>query len=206
MRGVFGRLLGMPRAFLPSGVRSAYDPDGHKTVREHRSMPLTTPRDLFVHELSDAMSAEQQILTMLPELQQEALNHELKEALEIHEQETHQQLRNLEEVFRQIGESPEATTCYALKGIADEHKALHQEQPSPEVLEMANLAGAAKTEHYEMAMYTSLVQMAKDLGHDDAAQLLQDNLDQEKAMAVRVEMLARELGKLLAQAMPAGSR
>lgn len=169
-------------------------------------MPLTTPRDLFVHELSDAMSAEQQILTMLPELQAEALNHELKEAFEIHEQETHQQLRNLEEVFRQIGESPEATTCYALKGIGDEHKALHQEQPSPEVLEMANLAGAAKTEHYEMAMYTGLVQMAKDLGHEEAAQLLQDNLDQEKAMAVRIEMLARELGKLQVQAMLAGSR
>ena len=169
-------------------------------------MPLATPRDLFVHELSDAMSAEQQILKMLPELQAEALNHELKEALETHEQETHQQLRNLEEVFRHIGESPEATICYAIKGIDQEHKALHKEEPSPDVLEMANLGGAARTEHYEMAMYTGLVQMAKDLGHDDAAQLLQDNLDQEKAMAVRVETLARELGKQQTQAMLAGNR
>jgi ferritin-like metal-binding protein YciE len=169
-------------------------------------MPLTTPRDLFVHELSDAMSAEQQSLTMLPELQDESLNHELQEAFAMHEQETRQQLRNLEEVFRQIGESPEATTCHAMKGIADEHKALHEEQPSPEVLELANLGAAARTEHYEMAMYIGLVQMAHDLGHEDAAQLLQDNLDQEKAMAVRIEMLARELGKLLAQAMLAGSR
>ena len=169
-------------------------------------MPMTTPRDLFVHELSDAMSAEQQILTMLPELQEEAINHELKEALQTHEQETQQQLENIREVFRQIGEEPEATTCFAIKGIDQEHKALHKEQPSPEVLELANLGGAAKTEHYEMAMYTGLVQMAKDLGHDDAAQLLQDNLDQEKAMAVRVETLARELGKQHAQAMLAGSR
>ena len=169
-------------------------------------MPLTTPRDLFVHELSDAMSAEQQILKMLPELQEEALNHELKEALQTHELETQQQLKNIEAVFQQIGEKPEATTCFAIKGIEQEHKALHKEKPSPEMLEMANLGGAAKTEHYEMAMYTGLVQMAKDLGHDDAAQLLQDNLDQEKAMAVRVEMLARELGKLQAQSMMAGSR
>ena len=72
---------------------------------------------------------------------------------------------------------------------------MHKEQPSPEILEMANLGAAAKTEHYEMAMYTALVQMAKDLGETDAAQLLQDNLDQEKEMAVRVETLARELGK-----------
>jgi ferritin-like metal-binding protein YciE len=169
-------------------------------------MPLTTPRDLFVHELSDAMSAEQQILKMLPELQEEAQNSEVREALRTHEQETRQQLKNIQEVFQQIGEQPEATTCFAIKGIEQEHKALHKEEPSPEMLEMANLGGAAKTEHYEMAMYTGLVQMARDLGHEEAAQLLQDNLDQEKTMAVRVEMLARELGKQQAQAMLAGSR
>jgi ferritin-like metal-binding protein YciE len=63
------------------------------------------------------------------------------------------------------------------------------------MLELANVGGAAKTEHYEMVMYTGLVQMAKDLGERDAAQLLQDNLDQEKAMAKRVEKLSKELGK-----------
>jgi ferritin-like metal-binding protein YciE len=170
------------------------------------TMPLTTPRELFIHELSDAMSAEQQILKMLPELQKEALNHELQEALKTHEEETQQQVRNLQEVFRQLGETPEATTCYAVKGLDEEHKALLKEQPSPEILEMANLGAASKTEHYEMAMYTALVQMAKDLGETDAAQLLQDNLDQEKEMAVRVETLARELGKQQAQhAMMAGA-
>jgi len=169
-------------------------------------MPLTTPRELFVHELSDAMSAEQQILKMLPELQNEVINHEVQEALQIHEEETKQQIKNIQEVFRQLGETPEATTCYAVQGLNEEHKALHKEQPSPEILEMANLSAASKTEHYEMAMYTSLVQMAKDLGENDAAQLLQDNLDQEKEMAVRVETLARELGKLQTQhAMMAGT-
>ncbi|MFN8591175.1 MAG: DUF892 family protein [Thermomicrobiales bacterium] len=77
----------------------------------------------------------------------------------------------------------------------DEHKALHEESPSPEVLEMANPTGAAKTEHYEMVMYTGLIQMAKDLGERDAAKLLQENLDQEKAMAKRVEGFAKEAGK-----------
>jgi ferritin-like metal-binding protein YciE len=169
-------------------------------------MPLTTPRELFIHELADAMSAEQQILKMLPELQKEVLNHEVQEALKTHEEETQQQVRNIQEVFRQLGETPETTTCYAVKGLVEEHKALLKEQPSPEILEMANLGAASKTEHYEMAMYTALVQMAKDLGETDAAQLLQDNLDQEKEMAVRVETLARELGKLQTQhAMMAGA-
>jgi ferritin-like metal-binding protein YciE len=158
-------------------------------------MPISTVRELFVHELSDAMSAEQQILKMLPELQQEALNPELKQGLKEHEQETKGHIKNLEAVFKQLGETPEETTCFGVKGLMDEHQAMHDEDPSPEMLEMANVSGAEKTEHYEIVTYTGLVQMAKNLGESDAAQLLQENLDQEKAMAKRVEALAKELGK-----------
>ena len=158
-------------------------------------MPLTTPRELFIHELSDAMSAEQQILKMLPELQKEARNPDVKQALAEHQEETKQQVEKIEAVFAQLGEKPEKTTCFAVQGLVEEHRALHEEEPSPEILEMANLGGAAKTEHYEMAMYTDLIQMAKDLGEKEAARLLQENLDQEKAMAKRVETLAKELGK-----------
>jgi ferritin-like metal-binding protein YciE len=158
-------------------------------------MPIGSTRELFVHELSDAMSAEQQILKMLPELQKEALNAGLKQALRTHEMETQQQVKNLQAVFKQLGEKPEETTCYGIKGLADEHAALHEEQPSPEMLELANISGAANAEHYEMVMYTGLVQMAKDLGERDAAQLLQVNLDQEKAMAKRIESLAKTVSK-----------
>ena len=158
-------------------------------------MAIGTMRELFVHELSDAMSAEQQILKMLPELQKEALNAELKQVLKEHEQETKGQIKNLEDVFKQLGEKPEETTCFGVKGLADELHALREEDPSPVMLEMANVSGAEKTEHYEMVMYTGLIQMAKDLGERDAAQLLQENLDQEKAMAKRVEALSKELGK-----------
>ena len=66
-------------------------------------MSIGTMRELFVHELSDAMSAEQQILKMLPELRKEALNPELAQALKEHEQETKGQIKNLEDVFKQIG-------------------------------------------------------------------------------------------------------
>ena len=163
--------------------------------KEEGIVPIGTMRELFVHELSDAMSAEQQILKMLPELRKEALNPELTQALKEHEQETKDQIKNLEDVFKQIGEKPEETTCFGVKGLADEHQALREEDPSPEMLEMANVSGAEKTEHYEMVMYTGLIQMAKDLGERDAAQLLQENLDQEKAMAKRVEALAKELSK-----------
>lgn len=158
-------------------------------------MTIATPRELFVHELSDAMSAEQQILKALPELQQEALNADFKQALKDHETETKGHVKNLEAVFKQIGEKPEATTCYGMKGLIDEHKAMHEEKPSPEILELANLSGAEKTEHYEMVAYTGLVQMAKDLGETESAQLLQENLDQEKAMAKRVAELSKVIAK-----------
>ena len=158
-------------------------------------MSIGTTRELFIHELSDAMSAEQQVLKMLPELQKEARHTELKQALKAHETETKQQVKNLQAAFKQLGEEPEETTCFGIKGLVDEHQALHEEQPSPEMLEMANVSGAEKTEHYEMVMYTGLVQMAKDLGERDVAQLLQENLNQEKAMAKRVAALSKELGK-----------
>ena len=77
---------------------------------------------------------------------------------------------------------------------------MHEEHPSPEMLELANVSGAAKTEHYEMVMYTGLVQMAKDLGERDCAELLQENLDQEKTMAKRVEKHLQGAGQGAAKA------
>jgi ferritin-like metal-binding protein YciE len=158
-------------------------------------MSLSTPRDLFVHELSDIMSAENIILGMLPELQKEARSPEFKKALKEHETETRQQVKNLQKVFQVIGEKPEPTTCHGAEGLREEHDALLEEKPSPDVLEMGNVGGAAKTEHYEIATYRVLVQMAKDLGEREAATLLKENLDQETAMAKRVEAIGKELGR-----------
>jgi ferritin-like metal-binding protein YciE len=97
-------------------------------------MAMATPRDLFMHELSDAMSAEQQILRMLPELQKESRIPDIQQAYQQHEQETQQHVQNLQQVFQLLGKQPEKTTCFAVQGIAEEHKELHKEQPSPEVL------------------------------------------------------------------------
>jgi ferritin-like metal-binding protein YciE len=158
-------------------------------------MSLATPRDLFVHELADAMSAEQQILKAMPDLQKDAAHPDFKAALKEHEAETKQHVKNLQAVFKAVGEKPEETTCLGMQGLMDEHRSIHEEEPSPEVLELATLNGAEKTEHYEIVAYTGLVQMAKDLGEKEAAQLLQENLDQEKAMAKRVADLTRAISK-----------
>ena len=157
-------------------------------------MPIASPRELFVHELSDIMSAEHIILKMLPQLQSEAKTKEVKDAFKQHENETREQIEVLNHVFEQIGEQPEETTCHTAEGLKEEHDALLEEQPTPEMLELGNLGGAAKTEHYEIATYTTLVQMATDLGERKAATLLRKNLRQEKAMAKTVEQLAKTVG------------
>jgi ferritin-like metal-binding protein YciE len=158
-------------------------------------MSLNTPRDLFVHELSDSVSAEHIVLKMLGELEQETQNADVRKAVTHHRKETEQQIANLEKVFELLGEKPEQTTCHAAEGLKKEHEALKQENPPELVLELGNLAGAAKTEHYEIASYTALVQMARDLGEREVADLLRENLDQEKEMEKNVRALAKELGK-----------
>jgi ferritin-like metal-binding protein YciE len=158
-------------------------------------MPLATARDLFLHELSDTMSAEHIVLDMLGSLESESGNADVQEAVKHHQGETRHQIENLDKIFKLLGEKPEKTTCHAAEGLKEEHDSLLQEQPSPLVLEMGNLAGAAKTEHYEIASYNLLIQMAKDLGERDVAELLKENLDQEKEMARKVESLARQVGK-----------
>ena len=156
---------------------------------------MNNPRELFVHELSDMLSAEHITMTMLPELRDEARHPEIKSAFRDHEAETKTQIQRLNQVFKLLDETPEETTCHGTEGLKREHEALHEEQPTPEVLEMANLLGAAKTEHYEIASYTGLVQMARDLGERDVAALLKETLNEEQAMAKRVSALAKELGK-----------
>ncbi len=158
-------------------------------------MSLATPRDLFLHELSDTMSAEHIVLGVLGDMVSESGNTEAKKAMEHHRKETEQQIKNLEKVFQLLGEQPENTTCHAAEGLKKEHDALKEENPEGNVKELGLLAGWGKTEHYEIASYTMLEAMAKNLGETDVAELLKENLAQEKEMARAVETLAREVGK-----------
>ncbi len=158
-------------------------------------MSMTTARELFVHELSDALSAEKIIHKMLGQVAKETRLPDSQKAFEKHRDETEGQIANLEAVFEAIGEKPEKTTCHAAEGLNEEHKALKEEKPKEHALELGLLAGASKTEHYEIATYTLLVQMAKDLGETEAAKLLQENLDQELATSKIVETLAKAASK-----------
>jgi ferritin-like metal-binding protein YciE len=141
------------------------------------------------------MSAEHIVLKMLGDMAEQTDNAEAKKAVQDHQKETEQQIRNLEKVFDMLGEKPEETTCHAAEGLKKELDSLKEEKPVGNVKELGLLAGAGKTEHYEIASYVMLEAMAKSLGETEIAALLKENLDQEKEMARAVEGLAREVGK-----------
>jgi ferritin-like metal-binding protein YciE len=168
-------------------------------------MTMSSARELFIHELSDTLSAENIIYKMLGKVAKETQLPEARKGYEKHLKETEQHIANVEAAFKSLGEAPEKTTCLAAKGLSEEHDALKEEEPTGHALELGLLGGAGKTEHYEIASYTLLVQMAKDLGETEAVKLLQANLDDELTMAKEVEKLATSVSRdaKKAEAVPA---
>jgi ferritin-like metal-binding protein YciE len=164
---------------------------------------MTEPRDLFLHELQDIYYAEKQIVKKLPTMIGEATDKELSTGLEKHLEETRQQITNLEQVFETIGEKAKGERCPGIEGIAEEHDLfMKEESPAPEVCDMFLTGAAARVEHYEIAAYEGLITMAKGLGEDDAAGLLEENLEQEKNALETVE----GVGKRMAKQVMSGAR
>jgi ferritin-like metal-binding protein YciE len=165
-------------------------------------MPMQSPKELFVHELSDIYDAEQRIAKILPELARESTSSQAKGAFERHEQETLHQIQNLEQCFQILGTKPAKTPCTAITGLKQEHDSFLKENPSAEILTMFDLGAASKTEYYEMASYKGLIEKANLMGLQQLVQLLQQNLQQEEAMAQRVESISRQLGQQAIQSAP----
>lgn len=158
-------------------------------------MSMQNPQDLFIHELGDILDAEQKIAQILPVMAQEVNNAEVKSGLEKHQQETLQQINNLQECFKLLGIKPEKTNCAAIAGLKQEHDSFLKEKPAENILTMFDLGAAAKTEHYEIASYKGLIDKAKVMGQKQVAQLLQENLKQEEAMAKTVESISHQLSQ-----------
>lgn len=161
---------------------------------------MTDPRELFLHELGDVLYAENVMVKALPKMAEEAEDPELRAGFEEHLEETRGQIENLKTVFEQLGEKPKAEQCPAIEGIKAEHdEFLSEHEPSPEVCDLFLTGSGARTEHYEIAAYTGLITMAKALGESEAASLLEENLEQEKAAADKLEAAAERLAGAAAQ-------
>jgi ferritin-like metal-binding protein YciE len=154
---------------------------------------ITTPRDLFVHELGDILYVEQQLTQdVLPKLIEEVESGEFRQGLERHLEQTRGHVTNLEHVFDAIGEPPKAEKCIGFEGLRKEHEELASEA-SEGLADLVNAGAAARTEHYEIAAYSGLIEMARALGESEAVGLLEENLKEEREALRQVESVTKAL-------------
>lgn len=153
-------------------------------------MSLNSLQDLFEHELKDLYSAEKQISEALPKMVQAASSSELRTAFETHLEETKGQIGRLEEIGSMLNVGLTGETCEAAKGLIKEGQSIMQEGAAPEVMDAALIGTAQRIEHYEMAGYGSARNYARMLGHDKAAKLLQQTLDEEGKTDEKLTMIA----------------
>lgn len=142
-------------------------------------MPLESLRDLYVDELKDIYSAENQILKALPRMAKKAGSDELRQAFEDHLKQTEGHVQRLEQIFENLGERAKGKKCMGMQGLIEEGKEIMQEEAELHVMDAALIGAAQKVEHYEIAAYGTARTHAELLGHHDAAKLLQRTLDEE---------------------------
>jgi ferritin-like metal-binding protein YciE len=140
---------------------------------------LTNAEDLYEHKLGAALNMEQTVLNMLDDNAEEAQDDGLKQLLRHHEEETRQQISNLERAFQSFGWEPDETMNVAFKAFDKQAKA-EVKQTDDRFVDDVILAGAAETEHHEIAVYEWLITHAQAMGKGDVAQLLEENCDQER--------------------------
>jgi len=166
-------------------------------------MAVTSIEDLFVNELRDIYSAEKQLTRALPRMAKAAKHPDLREAFESHLEETRGQIERLDQVFEQLDVPKRAKKCEAMEGLIEEAREHMEELDDKALLDVGMIISAQKVEHYEIAGYGSLVALAKQLGHAEAAGLLAETLDEEKAADLKLNKIAASVNAEAAQSSEA---
>ncbi len=156
-------------------------------------MKLESLETLYVEELRDIYNAENQLLKALPKMAKAASSPELKQAFEDHLEQTEEHVARLDEIFGKLDKKPTGKTCQAMKGLIEEGSEMMNHDGEEVVLDAGLIAAAQKVEHYEMASYGTVRTWAEMLGEDDAAELLQQTLDDEGETDKRLTELAEEI-------------
>jgi ferritin-like metal-binding protein YciE len=149
-----------------------------------------TMHDAFVEELRDTYDAEKQLIKALPKMAKAASSTELRAAFEAHLEETRGHVDRLEQVFESLEEKVRGKHCDGIAGIIEEGKSIMGEDFETAAMDACLIAAGQRAEHYEMAAYGTLVAWARAMGHTEAADLLQETLDEEKAADETLTTLA----------------
>jgi ferritin-like metal-binding protein YciE len=154
---------------------------------------ITTPRDLFLHELGDILYVERKLVNeVLPKLIGEVQDRKFRTGLERHLEQTKGHITNVEQVFDELGEQAHEEECVGFEGLKKEQEKLASEA-SDDLVDLVNTGAAARTEHYEIAAYSGLIEMARALGEQNAVALLDENLKEEKQTLREVESVEKAL-------------
>ena len=156
-------------------------------------MPITNMQEKFLHELGDIYDAENRFLRGMQQMVQQAQDPQLKQMIQQHITESEQQAKNLEQAFQLLAKPPKAETCQAAQGLVAEAQTVMQEAQAPAIRDCLIASAAAKNEHYEIASYRGLITGAQQMGRQELAQLLQQNLQQEEQTAQKIEQSAPQL-------------
>jgi len=156
-------------------------------------MELNSLRDLYIEELKDLYSAENQLVKALPKMAKAATAKTLKSGFEKHLRETKEHVDRLKKIFSDMNTSPGNKKCQAMEGLIAEGEDIIQEDAEPEVRDAALIAAAQRVEHYEIAGYGCVRTYANLLGDKRAAKTLQKTLDEEGATDEKLTELAQRI-------------
>lgn len=153
-------------------------------------MKLESLKDLYLEQLKDLYSAETQLVDALPKMAERASSQDLKQAFQNHLRETQEQVRRLEQIFQDIGETPKGHTCEGMKGLIREGEEMIKMQGDAKVIDAGLIAAAQRVEHYEIAGYGTVRTYAEMLGKQQHASLLERTLQEEEMTDEKLTQLA----------------
>ena len=156
-------------------------------------MKLESLHDLYIRELRNLYDAENQIVKALPKMVESATSPELQTALQNHLEQTKGHVTRLQQILQMHNEEVKGEKCDGIEGIIDEDKDILKIDDYPNVCDAGIIAGAQKVEHYEMASYGSVREWAEQMGHTQAAKLLNQTLEEEKQADRKLTEIAHAL-------------
>ena len=150
-------------------------------------------RQLYIDELKDLYSAENQLVKALPKMAEAASSDELRQGFEQHLEQTKGQVQRLEKIFKALGESPKGKKCKGMEGLVDEGSEVIDEDFEGSLMDAALIGAAQRVEHYEIAAYGTVCAFAEELGETEQASLLTETLEEEKETDEKLTELAQEI-------------
>jgi len=150
-------------------------------------------RDLYIDELKDLYSAENQLVKALPKMAKAASSDELKQGFEEHLEQTRGHVQRLEKIFKSLDESPKGKKCAGMEGLVKEGSEVMEEDFEGALMDAALIGAAQRVEHYEIAAYGTASEFAKILGESEHVTLLEETLQEEKETDEKLTELAKEI-------------